>query len=191
MKKQLFILLVLMIISTKISSQRIIDTLDIVTNAKMFFLNQDNCFYTVSQVLYFLNDTSNYAILNSKGFDDELAFIKIKTRGNFEAVRNGIIPDSVYQKNKVPFSCDYILGCKLHDKQFFRLKGFVANDFKLIFKKKYKQKEKEIFLNMFWINELDLSCLFDSFFLNMKSKQIYPCTQSCSERDKKFVKVRS
>lgn len=187
----MFLLSVLIIMSMRIYSQRHIDTLDIVTNAKIFFLNQDDVSYTTSQVLHFLNDTTNYEVLGSKGFNGEILFIKIKTRGNFQAVRNEIISDSVYQKNMVPFSCDYILGCMLNDKIFFRLKGFVINDFKLLFKKKYGSKEKDLFLNQFCINELDLSCLYDYFFLNNKRQKISPCIQPCRERDNGFIKIKS
>jgi len=137
------------------SQQQTITNSDIVTNAKIFFLNQDTSFYTYSQTLHFLNDTGNYELLYSKGFGEQLVFIKIKIRGNFEAIRKEKIADSIYEKNRVPFSCDYIIACKLNGKKYYRLKGFTSNDFLQLFTMSYKKNDRASFLNQFWIDELD------------------------------------
>jgi len=173
------------------SQQQTITNSDIVTNAKIFFLNQDTSFYTYSQTLHFLNDTGNYELLYSKGFGEQLVFIKIKIRGNFEAIRKEKIADSIYEKNRVPFSCDYIIACKLNGKKYYRLKGFTSNDFLQLFTMSYKKNDRASFLNQFWIDELDLACLFDNFFMRKKSGGTPNCLQSCNDRDRKFVQIKN
>jgi|688.fasta_scaffold259439_2 hypothetical protein len=190
--KGLFILLLLLLPFVKVFSQRsAVTTSDIVTNAKIFFLNHDTSFYTNSQALNFLNDTSNYEVLSSKGFSEGLVFIKVKVRGNFETVRREKIADSLYKKNRVPFSCDYVIACKLKGKKFYRLKGFSSNDFLQIFARSYKKNDRASFLKQFWVNELDLACLFDNYFLKVKSEVIPDCLQSCDDRDRKFVQIKN
>lgn len=190
--KSLYILLLLLLPYIKVFSQKpAIANSDIVTNIKIFFLNQDTSFYTNSQALNFLNDTSNYEVLSSKGFSNELVFIKVKVKGNFEAVRREKIADSLYEKNKVPFSCNYIIACKLKGKKFYRLKGFSSNDFLQLFARPYKKHDRASFLNRFWVDELDLTCLFDNYFLKGKSEAIPDCLQSCKDRDRKFVQIKN
>jgi hypothetical protein len=190
--KRLFLILLLLLPYVKVFSQRSAVTIsDIVTNAKIFFLGQDSSFYTNSQALNFLNDTGNCELLSSKGFTEELVFIKVKVRGNFESVRKGKIADSFYKKNRVPFSCDYVIACKLKEKKFYRMKGFSSNDFLQIFTRTYKKNDRALFLKQFWVNELDLACLFDNCFLNVKSKVIPDCLQSCNDRDRKFVLINN
>jgi hypothetical protein len=137
-----------------------------------------------------LKDDRNYEILAAKGFN-EMIFIKLKFRGDFELVRKKKIDDSLYIQNKVPFSCDYIIGYKWNEKRFYRLKGFVLNDFTHIFNKRYKPKDKSVFLSHFWVNELDFDCLFDFYWGKGKKNNKSPCIQSCSVSDPKFLKVRT
>ena len=184
-------MLALVSVSMKTYSQRSKDTVDVVMNAKIFFLYQDTSFYTAKQINHVLNDSSNYEILSNKGFSSEIVFMKMKFRGDFESLRNKKIADSLYIQNKVPFSCDYIMACKWKENRFYRLKGFASNDFVLLFNKKYTSKDKQLFLNHFWINELDMSCLFDNFFGKQKGNNQSPCVQSCSLSDPKFLKVRT
>jgi len=190
--KKIYVLLLLLSTFMRMFSQeRTIADADIETNVKIFFLNQDISFYTNSQTMRFLNDTTNSEILSSKGFSEEFVFIKIKVRGNFEAIRKEKIVDSLYEQNRVPLSCDYIIACKLNEKVFYRLKGFVSNDFLQLFKKSYKKKGRASFLNQFWIDELDLACLFDYYFIKRKSGKGLSCLQSCKDRDREFVEIRN
>lgn len=184
-------MLVLASVSMKTYSQRAKDTMDVVINAKIFFLSQDTSFYTAKQITYVLNDSSNYEIVSSKGFGNEVVFIKLKFRADFELLQNKKIVDSLYIQNKVPFSCDYIIAYKWNDNRFYRLKGFTSNDFVFLFNKKYKFKDKLLFMNSFWINELDISCLFDNFFGKQRGNNKSACVQSCSLSDPKFLKVRT
>ncbi len=189
--KRIFVLLILLLPFIKTFSQEKTIVDDIAINAKIFFLNQDTSYYTYSQALSFLKDTSNYELLSSKGFNQEFVFIKIMVRGNFESIRKEAIADSMYIQNKVPFSCDYIIACKQDEKLYYRLKGFVSNDFLQFFKKSYKQKDRAVFLNKFWVKELDLACLFNSHFVNRKLGSASSCMQSCNDRDKKFVQIKN
>ena len=172
------------------SQEQKITSVDIVANAKVFFLNQNTAIYTASQVQNFLANKDNYEVLASKGFPLDIVFIKLKIRGNFEAVRKEKISDSTYVENKVPFSCDYIVACKLDGKKFFRLKGFEINDFNLLINEKYTPKQRLAFLNKFWVSELDMACLFDSFFGKKKTNN-KNCMQSCIERDRQFIKIQA
>lgn len=173
------------------SQEKTITPVDIVVNSKVFFLNQDTTIYTATQVQNFLDDKNNYEILASKGFPIDIVFVKLKIRGNFESVRQERIGDSMYVENKVPFSCDYIIACKLNGKKFFRLKGFAINDFHLLLNEKYTAKQKNIFLNRFWVSELDMACLFDNIFDKKKSSTNKNCMQSCVEKDSRFIKIQA
>jgi len=192
MKKTYFFIIILLsiFVSLKTYSQRK-DILDVVANAKIFFFNGDTSFYTAKQINNILNDSSNYEILTSKGFSNELIFINLKFRTSFKSLRKKEINDSLYIKNTVPFSCDYILGYNWSKNKFYRLKGFLSNDFTLIFKKKFATKDKVFFLNQFWIDQLDMACLFDSFFGKQKGNGSSPCIQACSLGDPKILKVRN
>ena len=191
MKKVCFFIFVLLSIGFQTYSQTTKDTLDVVINAKISFLSQGISFFTAKQINHILNDSSNYDILSNNGFGNEVIFIKLKFRGDFARVRNKKIDDSLYIQNKVPFSCDYIISYKWKENKFYRLKGFIQNDFILFFNKKYTAKNRQSFLNQFWIDELDMSCLFDSFFGRQKGNDKMPCIQPCSISDPKFLKVRT
>lgn len=192
MKKLRFLIMLAFVsVSMKTYSQKGKDTVDIVMNAKIFFLSQDTSFFTATQINHVLNDSRNYEILPNKGFYNEIIFIELKFRGDFGSLRNKKITDSAYIQNKVPFSCDYIMAYKWKENRFYRLKGFTSNDFILLFNEKYRSKDKLTFLNRFWINDLDISCLFDSFFGKQKGNDKLACVQSCSLSDPKFLKVRT
>src|SRR5690606_23471421 len=107
-KKLIITLILISSFDQLFSQEQKITSVDIVVNAKVFFLNQDTTIYTATQVQHFLDDKNNYEILASKGFPIDIVFVKLKIRGNFEAVRKEKINDSTYMENRVPFSCDYI-----------------------------------------------------------------------------------
>lgn len=172
-----------------ISQDKVVGISDVVTNAKIFFLHQDSSFFSASQALNFLKDTGNYEILSSRGFGEEIVFIKLKIRGNFETIRKERIADSLYVKNRVPFSCDYIIACKVNEKKYYRVKGFASNDFILLFPASFRKRDRASFLNQFWVQELDMACLFDALSRRRKASGVPECLQSCSDRDRKFVKL--
>ena len=190
LKKNHKLILALLYFTSVISQERNINNNDLFTNVKIFFINQSSGFYTNNQVFNFLNDKSNCELISSKGFDEDILFIKIKVRGNFEEIRKQKIKDSLYINNKVPFSCDYIIATNLNEKKFYRLKGFDDNDFLKLFEdSSCKKKNRAFFLNNFYVNELDLECLFDYHFKRKKGETKPICLISCIERDKKFVKI--
>ncbi len=163
-----------------------IDTAKIVTNTKIFFMHENNSFYNKESAVDFLNN-NNFKILQAKGFKD-MMFVKLIFRGNFQDLREKEIPDSSYVKNRVPFSCDYIIACDVKKKGFFKVKGFMGNDFSGLIDRKYKPNEKEDFMSNYAVEELDIECLFEALILG-KKKEEYPCLKSCKVRDKQFSKI--
>jgi len=163
-----------------------IDTANIVTNVKIFFMCENNYSYDKESAIKFLSE-NNFEVLETKGFEN-MMFIKLMLRGNFQDLREKEIPDSSYVKNRVPFSCDYIIAFDLKDKEFFRVKGFEGNDFVGLVGKKYKPKTKESFIRDHSVEELDIECLFEALIIGNK-KENYPCLRSCKERDKRFSKI--
>ncbi len=163
-----------------------IDTAQMVTKAKIFFMYENNSYYSNESAVKFLND-KNFKILEMRGFEN-LIFIKLMLRGNFQDLREKDIPDSSYVKNRVPFSCDYVIAIDLNNNDFFRLKGFERNDFIRLVGKSYKPKKKDDFIGSHFIEEVDIGCLFEALIVNKKGD--YPCIMSCKERDKKFSKIK-
>jgi hypothetical protein len=187
MKKLLFLLFMLLSISSFSQVENNIEYL-IVPNIKTYYLNQTDKLYSKKQIVNFLNDSTNYGLLKSKGFDMNYVFIKIKQRGNFDKVLKRKTSDSLFINNKVPLSCDFIIGLNKATKKFYRLKGFEKNDFDLLFND-CSIESKESLINLFKVEELDLACLFDYYFL--KQKDCYnKCIRSCRERDNNFIKLR-
>ena len=186
MKKQFFLsffLLSLFSFSQENSSDN-----SIVPTVKIYYLNQTKRVYSKEQIVNFLNDSTNYELLNSKGFDTTYVFIKIKQRGNFHKVLKREPSDSDFINNKVPMSCDFIIAFNKLTKRFYRLKGFEKNDFKLFFNDCNIQSKKSM-VNFYEIEELNLTCLFNYYFLNKKNCYI-ECIRSCTERDDSILKLR-
>lgn len=164
-----------------------IDTSQIVTSTKIFFMYESNYSYSKESAIKFLNE-DNFEVLQAKGFED-LIFVKLMLRGNFQDLREKEIPDSSYIKNRVPFSCDYVIAVDLKDNDFFRIKGFEKNDFAALVGRKYKPKEKEDFIRSHSLEEVDLECLFEALIIG-NGKGDCPCMKSCKERDKQFSKIK-
>lgn len=160
----------------------------IIPSIKIYYLNQTEKLYSNKQIINFLNDSTNYESLKNRGFGNDYVFVKIKQRGNYDKVLNRKTSDSLYINNKIPLSCDFIIGLNKKTKKFYRLKGFEKNDFRLLFGDS-NIESKESLISFFDVTELDLICLYDDYFLENKNSY-NKCVRSCKERDDGFIKLR-
>ncbi|MGB4774593.1 MAG: hypothetical protein WBP45_05445 [Daejeonella sp.] len=122
--------------------------------------------------------------------------------------RNGdtsTIADSVYKLNKVPISCDYVVV--YYSGIFFRLKGFINNDFyqfltifsetsdvgydlknEIFSTNNIQQINKKLTDQNIFIEDLDVICLYNYYRVQEsvnKKIQKLKCLSSCVENDRK------
>lgn len=140
--------------------------------------------------------------LNSNGFS-KTRFLLIQYRtGNITG-----IPDSSFKNNDVAYCCDYIVA--FYGGIFFRLKGFVNNDFynyitefsetsdigfnlrlKTFASKNIQEFKKLAVKNNLFIEDIDLTCLFNYYSVQAEAykklnKSSLPCIGSCVIKDRK------
>jgi hypothetical protein len=138
--------------------------------------------------------------LNSNGFD-HVKFILMEYRGTID----NNIPDSAFKRNMEPHSCDYVVA--FVGGIFFRLKGFVNNDF-YQFIEYYSENadsgfvlKKNVFLaknlNSFrqkiknrniFIEDLDIDCYYKYFLIQQRAQKMMKnnfCSESCIYNQKR------
>lgn len=196
MKKYLIHLVFLLCLNhVSWAQQNILDTTNLIFTAKLRCL--ESGIYSIHDI-DFLQSRMHGRILKSTGFNSNFViFILIeKRKTELDTVINqNIIPSSSrtisdYKANLVLGDCDYILAYNFTDNLFYRLKGFLENDFdrliKSLIKVDYKVemyfKKKGQFIRNFYIEDIDLNCLFT---LNKTKTKVSGCDFSCYERDKR------
>jgi hypothetical protein len=148
-------------------------------------------------------DLTKYVVvknLQSKGFSKTRFFLLEYRIDNLEN-----IPDSLFKKNEVTYCCDYVVA--FYAGIFYRLKGFVNNDFfpfidelaktsdegyilkNTIFSlNKIDTFKKLVATKVIFIEDLDLGCLYQYYQLQagaFKRDFHMPCLGSCTIKDRR------
>lgn len=91
------------------------------------------------------------------------------------------------------WNCDYIGAYNYSTKLYYKLKGFRNNDFAEFISHlqmhpstpipEYIIADKDAFLTFYNIEDTDLECLWVYYYGKRKKNKIFPCINSCVERD--------
>lgn len=173
-----------------------------IDTSKIEFSAKLKCFeagiFDENEFQFFLSHLS-VKWLQSSGFNsNRVIFILIEKRKNavdtMTYLHKKINQDANnYKSNKILGDCDYVLAYSLYDNFFYRLKGFVENDFQVFIEdqsksdpivKMYKRNRVQ-FIQRFTIEDLEIPCLWDRFIIKKKKSHKYSCDLSCFKRDKK------
>ena len=149
------------------------DTSLVVFNAKMNIVSFDNSMRTEIDYIGLIKSKCKYQFINSKGFND-IVFFKIIVSYNIE--NNDEFSKIINLTS--PYNYSFIFGYNLLNHKIYRLKGFLTNDFYSLFDFLHSNtnpevlNSKKIFCNNFFVQDLDLECLYDSNEEFAKKKHI-------------------
>lgn len=155
------------------------DTAQMILNAKMNVVSFDNSNKSREEIINIIDSKVKYFTIKSKGFGNHLVFFRLITEPLHNCDSNNYFSDP---KNKYDSSFIFAYNSKNHE--IYRLKGFNENDFKAFFNhlgsfidfvnsSSFDLTSKKRFLKTFYIEGVDLNCLFDS--LKSKNKSVYDC----------------
>jgi hypothetical protein len=179
-KKILPIIILLINIQNVFSQSN--DSLSKILIAKMYIMMYEHEQGGAREMTYdyikrFLDFVPEYKILKSKGFGGDFTFFEIQATQTQDSVYSKIVHDSINKRtlyyNRVFFEGldhSFIFVCGVTG--FYKLKGFPENDFarfysdvKRYYKREYNDsyyfKSKKRFLENFYIENVDLECLYD------------------------------
>jgi len=178
----ILILKVIVLKSTTVSSQDLDSSL-MILKAKVCLLEFLN-YKSKTAIFEFIIEPLSYKLLNSKGFSKHIYFFEI--------------PLSFLQKKNLIYIYDYsfILAYNARTETIYRLKGFRLNDFpKFLSDTKngnnidyYTASAKDLqsankFAKSFFIEGLDMKCLYKSAISVTKHKLKFSCLRPAEEID--------
>ena len=155
------------------------DTANVVLNAKMNIISFDNSNKSREEIINIIDSKVKYKVIKSKGFSNDIVFFRLVA----EPLINNDSTNYFYEPIN-QYDSGFIFAYNSKNFQIFRLKGFKENDFKDFFDQldlfldlnvssSYDLKTKKRFLKKFYIEGVDLDCLYDS--LNKKNKKGCSC----------------
>lgn len=127
----------------------------------------------------FLKVGLEYETLKQKGFR-HIDFFAISPSIDTKGIPSDSLP-------LVASNCDeYVVAIDRWSLNVYRLKGFRGNDFykliRLLENRDYFDLgRKRRFVNRYYVERLDLGCLFDAYKANSFDRKKYPCLRSCWE----------
>jgi len=154
----------------------------------------------IDPCMRFVNSYTS-TFLNSKGFGDNIHFIRI----NFNA-DSLLLGDSLFISNKYPRYCEYIVAYYEPTRLLYKIKGFRKDDVvemfdhlkknspgtlfsMLLIGKKKKLMSSALSIGTILIENIDLECLLEYYFAIKNNKLTQPeCIISCYSRDSKLPK---
>jgi hypothetical protein len=169
---------------------------DIFFTAKMNVIDYNTYVFsekTTSKLSLILSD-SRYCeadTLSNKGFRDVL-FIKVRfADGNFEQLIEQIENDGKLSDEGIGevYAFDFVLAYSYQRNRFYKLKGFVYNEFDLFYSHYIlsssnieRQKIKDDWLEHYFVEGLDINCLYSSMKRKKKPLDKYPCLRPSETR---------
>jgi len=174
------LLVLLMIFSSKVlfSQDSFFDTSNVVLNAKMNIVSFRSSNKSRKEIINIIDSKVRYKVVESKGFSDDIIFFELSAEPIDITDSNNYFYEPINQYN----SC-FIFAYNSRNMKIYRLKGFKENDFKSFFNQlnsyldfsvssSYDLKNKKRFLKTFYVEGLDLGCLYSSL---RKNKKGYNC----------------
>ena len=172
-----------------IFSQRI-DTLELIHNAKLYIMMYErelnerrttdcNC------IKRFIEIIPEYKFLKSKGFGKDIVFFEIRATEHTDTVSYRMNDELMWKEknDKWMYQCKFFHGLDYsfifasNGSGLYRLNGFSENDFTRLysliksFKSPYYFKSKKRFVEEFYVENLDLGCLYDYFIKKNKKNK--------------------
>lgn len=158
------------------------DTTLVILNAKMNIASFDNSIRSEVDYLELIKSKCKYEFVKSKGFND-IVFFKIIV--SYDVVNNDEF--SKIMSRTTPYNYSFLFGYNLINHKIYRLKGFLINDFYSLFDFLHSNTMPEIlnskktFCNNFFVQDLDLECLYDwnrdfakKKYINYSSECVHP-----------------
>lgn len=178
--KHLLLIVFLVFTSKTLSSQHSsFDTATVILNAKMNIIPFENSNKTREEIINVIDSKVKYKLIDSKGFSESIVFFSLVTEPFNSYDSSNYFYEPINQYNS-----SFIFAYNSNNHQIYRLRGFKENDFNTFFNQldsfldlnissSYDLKTKKRFLKIFYIEGVDLDCLYDS--LNKKNKKGYNC----------------
>ena len=142
------------------------DSAYLMLHLKTHLLPYMNNLRQYEQVERFFSDTLEYRVLTQRGFSENIVFVEVHLAYD--------------KKTHHQFAMDsyLIVAYDAVAKSLFRLKGFRVNDFSSFFNdvrfSRYVLRAERRFLNQFFVENLDLKCLYRQN-KRMQKKNTSPC----------------
>lgn len=175
------LLMVLMVIASKaiLSQVSSFDTANVILNAKMNIIPFENSNKSREEIINIIESRVKYKVIESKGFSKNIVFFRL-----FAEPLNKNDSSNYFYEPLNQYSSSFIFAYNTKNLEIYRLKGFKENDFKTFFNQldsfldlnissSHDLESKKRFLKAFYIEGVDLDCLYDS--LNSKNKKGYNC----------------
>lgn len=175
------LLILLMVLASKVlfSQDSSFDTANVILNAKMNIVPFENSNKSREEIINIIDSRVKYEVIESKGFSRNIVFFRIVT----EPFNNNDSSNYFYEPLN-QYNSSFIFAYNTKSLEIYRLKGFKENDFQTFFNQldsfldlnissSYDLKTKKRFLKAFYIEGVDLDCLYDS--LKTKNMKGYSC----------------
>jgi hypothetical protein len=177
-------LVTILFVSYGFTFSQSIDTAKVILNAKLHIMMHDNFINDYSYIMRFIEFTPKYRFLESTGFDSKFVFFEIHAIPHSDTL---LFVDSTNNKLRYSYrffanlNHRFIFGYHIGGNKLYKLNGFYENDFldlyniirNYIFIASYDLKSfssKKRFLERFYIQDLDLECLYDYFIKKKKTE---------------------
>lgn len=175
------LLIVLIIFASKVlfSQSSFFDTANVVLNAKMNIISFENSNKTREEIINIIDSKVKCRVIESKGFSNDIVFFRLVA----EPLNNNDSSNYFYEPIN-QYNSSFIFAYNSKNLEIYRLKGFKENDFKIFFNNlnlfldlnvssSCDLKTKKRFLKTFYVEGVDLDCLYES--LNSKNKKDCSC----------------
>jgi len=181
LKYRLLLLLITIIPSIGFSQNNSFDTANVILNAKLNIVSFESSNKNREDIINIIDSKVKYKVIESKGFNDYIVFFKLITEPCNKLDSNNFFYEPLNQ-----FKSDFIFAFNSKNLNIYKLKGFKENDFKLFYNhlnsylnlnisSSYDLETKKRFLKTFYVEGLDLDCLYKS--LKIKKKKDCRCLQ--------------
>ena len=190
MRKILILQLLILCFQTVFSQNKYnIDSTKLIYSAKLQVFESKGAICNKKNIDSFLENQKVF-FLESKGFSDNY-FLLIESGTKDLDTTFLLEKKAELKQNLVYWNCDYILAYNCRTNLYYKLKGFRNNDFKSFINDMIRTdniidlsiEDKEIFTSLYFIEDIDLSCLWEYYFGKINKNKNYNCVKSCRYRD--------
>lgn len=148
------------------------DTTEVLLNAKLAILQIDLPIKSNYNIEAILKGNCNYNILKNNGFNDIFFFEVLLSPKSADSLNKYVNSVGLY-------NCNFIFGYNTINDHLYKLKGFYNNDFWFLYKflprdhSRRSLVRKKLFLQLFYVEKLDLKCLF--IHNKVRERRNYKC----------------